>query len=70
MLINYELMDIISYYDGMFVCVYGMCDPPVSHEANVLSRAAAARFRLGLADRIASKVLVGYVLGRALKVSI
>ena len=60
MLINYELMNIISYCDGMFICVCVVYNPLVSCEANVLSWADALRFRLGLMDRIAGQVSVGY----------
>ena len=70
MLINHELTNIISYYDGMFICTCRMCNPPMSCDANVLSQfLAAVRFRLDLTDRIAKKLSVGYILGRALKVS-
>ena len=57
-------MNIISYCDGKFICICGVCNPPVSHKANVLSRADAVHFHLGLTDRIAGKVSIGYLLGR------
>ena len=60
MLVNHELMNIISYCDGMSICVCGVCNHLVSREANVLSRAADVRFRLGLTDRtVTGKVYVG-----------
>ena len=70
MLINHRLMNIISYCDGGFMYICCMCNPPVSREANALSRAAAVCFHLGLTGRIVGKVSVGYLLGRALKVSV
>ena len=61
---------LLSYCDGIFICVCGLCNPPVSREASVLSRAAAAHFRLRVTNIIAGKVFIGYLLGRALKASV
>ena len=52
----------------MYVCC--MCIPRVGHGANVLSWATAVCFRLGLTERFVGMVSVGYLLGRALKVSV
>ena len=52
----------------MRIC--GVCNPPVSRKADVLSWAAAACFCLGLTDRIDGEVSIGYLFGRAPKVSI
>ena len=70
MLINHELMDIISYCSSGSIHVCCMCNPPVSREANVLIQAADVCFRLGLMEIITGKVSVGYLLGRVLKGSI
>ena len=73
MLTNHELMDtILSYCDGGSIHVCCMYNPPVSHEADVLIRAADVCFRLGSMEMkiITGKVSVGYLLGRALNVSV
>ena len=61
MLINHDLMNIISYCGGKFICICCICNPPVSHEANALSQAAALRFCSDFTDRIAGKLSVGYL---------
>ena len=61
-------MNIISYCDGLFICIRCMYNLPVSREANVLSRVAALRFRSGLTDKNAGKVSVGNFAGGALLV--
>ena len=59
-------MNTISDCDGMFICVCYMYSLPVSHEANVLSWAAALRSHSGSTDRNARKVSIEYLVGRAL----
>ena len=66
MLINHELMNIISYCDGIFICIRCMCNLLVSLAACVLSRASAPRFCSGLTERIVEKVSVGCFVGTAL----
>ena len=41
-LINHELMNIVSYCDGKFICICGICNPPVSHGANALQPLCAS----------------------------
>ena len=66
MLINHELMNIISYCDGMFICIRCMCNLLVSLAACLLSQAADLRFHSGSTERIIGRVSVGYFVGRAL----
>ena len=66
MLINHEQMNIISYCDGIFICIRCMYNLLVSLAACLLSRAGAPRFRSGSTERIDGKVSVGYFVGTAL----
>ena len=59
-------MNIISYCDGMFICIRCMCNLVVSLAACWLSWAAGLCFRSGSTDKIVGKVPVGYFVGRAL----
>ena len=66
MIINHELMNIISYCDGIFICIRCMYNLLVSLAACVLSQAAALRFHSCSMKRIIRKVSVGYFVGRSL----
>ena len=63
-------MNIISHCDGGLMHVCCMCNPLVNCEANLLSQAAGVWFRLVLTEIITGKVSIGCLLVRALNASI